>query len=72
ATFDDIAPLASGVRGRKNVLAEGSMEDGMWWAGQTQGLIHDVGTVKDVVDQIVADAEDVIARLPRLVEVSPR
>ncbi len=67
ATFDDIAELASGVRGRKNVLAEGSMEDGMWWAGQTQGLIHDIGTVQQVIDQVVADAEEIIGRLPTLV-----
>jgi NAD(P)H-dependent flavin oxidoreductase YrpB (nitropropane dioxygenase family) len=67
STFDDIAALASGVRGRKNVLAEGNVEDGMWWAGQTQGLIHDLGTVQEVVDQIIADAEEVIGRLPSLV-----
>ncbi|VXB62139.1 hypothetical protein [Aeromicrobium sp. 9AM] len=66
-TFADIAALACGMRGRKNVLGEGSMEDGMWWAGQTQGLIHDIGTVQDVVDQIIADAEEIIGRLPSLV-----
>lgn len=67
ATFEDIAELASGMRGRKNVLAEGSMEDGMWWAGQTQGLIHDIGTVQEVIDQVIADAEEIIGRLPTLV-----
>lgn len=67
ATFDDIAELASGMRGRKNVLAEGNMDDGMWWAGQTQGLIHDVGTVQEVIDQVIADAEEIIARLPTLI-----
>lgn len=67
ATFDDIAALASGARGRQNVLAEGNMEDGMWWAGQTQGLIHDVAPVKDVIDTIIADAEQIIRRLPTLV-----
>jgi NAD(P)H-dependent flavin oxidoreductase YrpB (nitropropane dioxygenase family) len=67
ATFDDIAELASGMRGRQNVLADGNMDDGMWWAGQTQGLIHDVRSVQEVVDQVIADAEDIIARLPTLV-----
>ncbi|WP_456698412.1 NAD(P)H-dependent flavin oxidoreductase [Aeromicrobium sp. P5_D10] len=66
-TFDDIAALASGARGRQNVLAEGKMDDGMWWAGQTQGLIHDVAPVKDVVETIVADAEAIIRKLPTLV-----
>ncbi|MET0928394.1 MAG: nitronate monooxygenase family protein [Aeromicrobium sp.] len=67
ATFDDIAELASGMRGRKNVLAEGHMDDGMWWAGQTQGLIHEVGTVQEVIDQVIADAEEIIGRLPTLI-----
>ncbi|MDX6233751.1 MAG: hypothetical protein QOH68_2823 [Nocardioidaceae bacterium] len=67
ATFDDIAELASGMRGRKNVLTEGSMEDGMWWAGQTQGLIHDVDSVQGVIDRVIADAEEIIGRLPSLV-----
>ncbi|MCW2800783.1 MAG: nitronate monooxygenase [Aeromicrobium sp.] len=67
ATFEDIAELASGLRGRRNVLTEGDMEDGMWWAGQTQGLIHDVGTVQEVIDQVIADAEEIIGRLPSLI-----
>ncbi|MCW2830559.1 MAG: nitronate monooxygenase, partial [Aeromicrobium sp.] len=67
ATFEDIAALASGMRGRKEVLADGKMEDGMWWAGQTQGLIHEIGSVHEVIDQIIADAEEIIGRLPSLV-----
>jgi nitronate monooxygenase len=67
ATFDDIAALASGARGRQNVLAEGNMEDGMWWAGQAQGLIHEIGTVQEVIDQVIADAEEIIGRLPSLI-----
>jgi NAD(P)H-dependent flavin oxidoreductase YrpB (nitropropane dioxygenase family) len=61
ATFDDIAELASGQRGRTAVLAEGNMEGGMWWAGQAQGLIHDVDMCEKVVSTIMAEAEDVIA-----------
>ncbi|MER6976252.1 NAD(P)H-dependent flavin oxidoreductase [Streptomyces carpinensis] len=65
ATFEDIAHLASGARGRARVLAEGDMDDGLWWAGQAQGLIDAVSTCKEVVDTIVADAEEIIAkRLP--------
>ncbi len=65
ATFDDIAELASGARARQRVLAEGEMEGGMWWAGQTQGLIHDVSSVADVVDTIIAEAEELLRdRLP--------
>lgn len=68
ATFDDVAELASGARGRANVLAEGRMEDGMWWAGQAQGLVDEVDTVAAVVDRVVADAEEIMTRrLPGLV-----
>lgn len=66
ATFDDVAHLASGVRGRSTVLTDGDMEGGMWWAGQTQGLIHDVSATHTVVATIVEDAEKVIGRLPTM------
>jgi nitronate monooxygenase len=62
ATFDDVAALASGKRGREKVLAGGDMEGGMWWAGQVQGLIHDVVSVRELVDTVVADAEEIIAK----------
>lgn len=60
ATFDDIAHLASGVRGRERVLAGGEMEGGVWWAGQSQGLIHEVLSAREVVESVVAEAEEVI------------
>ncbi|MCU1614630.1 MAG: nitronate monooxygenase [Frankiales bacterium] len=68
ATFADIAHLASGARGRENVLGRGEMENGMWWASQAQGLIHEVDSVQNVVDTIIAEAENVITeRLARTV-----
>lgn len=68
ATFDDIAHLASGERGRRAVLAEGDVDGGLWWAGQSQGLIDAVLSVQEVVDSVVTDAHQVIAeRLPALV-----
>src|SRR5690606_35997010 len=36
ATFADVAHLASGARGRKEVLAGGDVDGGMWWASQAQ------------------------------------
>lgn len=56
AVFDDVAELASGVRGRARVLGAGDVEDGLWWAGQAQGLIHDIPTVAELVDRIVDEA----------------
>lgn len=60
ATFADIAELASGKRGRSEVLQQGHMDDGLWWAGQIQGMIEDIPTCADLVARIVAEAETVI------------
>ncbi|MBR0838521.1 nitronate monooxygenase [Bradyrhizobium manausense] len=54
--FDDVRPLVSGARGRV-VLETGDLDAGLIWAGQVQGLIHDVPSCKDLVERIVADAK---------------
>ncbi|WP_030220737.1 NAD(P)H-dependent flavin oxidoreductase [Streptomyces bikiniensis] len=66
AVFEDVAELASGVRGRTRVLQEGHMDDGLWWAGQAQGLIESVATCDEIVSGIVGDAEKIIGRLAEL------
>ncbi|MCT7352817.1 nitronate monooxygenase [Streptomyces sp. 15-116A] len=66
AVFEDVAELASGVRGRTRVLEQGHMDDGLWWAGQAQGLIESVATCDEIVSGIVADAEKIIGRLADL------
>ena len=48
-TFADVAHLASGERGRREVLRGGDMDAGMWWAGQSQGLIADVPTCAELI-----------------------
>ncbi len=63
AVFEDVAELASGLRGRTRVLQEGHMDDGLWWAGQAQGLIESVATCDEIVSGIVADAEKIFGRL---------
>ncbi|TYL45695.1 nitronate monooxygenase [Nocardioides sp. BGMRC 2183] len=60
ATFADVAHLASGARGRERVLRDGEVEDGMWWAGQAQGLIDSVESCADVVSAIMSEAEQII------------
>jgi NAD(P)H-dependent flavin oxidoreductase YrpB (nitropropane dioxygenase family) len=67
-TFEDIAALASGARGRENVLRDGDVNGGLWWAGQTQGLIDDVPTCQELVDRMMAEAVDLMAQgLPALI-----
>ena len=59
--------LVSGARGRANVLKGGDIDGGIWSAGQSQGLIHDIPTCKELVARIMKEAEDIIhARLDRM------
>ncbi|MCC7366158.1 MAG: nitronate monooxygenase [Dehalococcoidia bacterium] len=62
STFADIAALASGARGRANVMESGDVDGGIWSAGMAQGLIHDIPTTKDLVAKIVSDAKEIIER----------
>lgn len=65
-TFPDVRDLVSGARGRK-VFEDGDVEAGIWSVGLAQGLIDDIPTVGEVVDRIVAEAEELISRrLPSL------
>ncbi len=59
AKFEDVAKLVSGAAG-KEVLKNGDLSGGMFWAGMIQGLIHDIPTVQDLMDSIMADAEAII------------
>lgn len=59
AKFEDVRHLVTGARGREG-LESGETDAGVWSAGMIQGLIHDVPTVKELVDRIVAEAEDLI------------
>jgi nitronate monooxygenase len=43
------------------------MEGGMWWASQAQGLIHDVPGCAELVATIIAEAEEIVTRLQKLV-----
>jgi len=63
--FEDIAHLASGVRGREQVYGNGDIEGGLWWASQAQGLIDNVASCRTVVDTIISEAREIIvSKLP--------
>jgi len=64
ATFEDVAHLVRGAQGRV-LLETGDLDAGLVWAGQVQGLIHDVPSVAELIGRIVREASDIIrARLP--------
>lgn len=60
STFEDIAHLAAGERGRREVLGGGDVDGGLWTAGQTQGLIHDVPTCAELIQGMMEDAADIV------------
>ncbi len=59
ATFADVAPLVRGVRGRE-CSRPATWTPGLVWAGQVQGLIHDIPTCRELIERIVGEAEAII------------
>jgi NAD(P)H-dependent flavin oxidoreductase YrpB (nitropropane dioxygenase family) len=60
AVFEDIRPYVSGALGRQ-ALESGDLDAGLVWAGQIQGLIHDIPSCKELIDRIVGEAAEIIA-----------
>ena len=59
-TFADIAPEVAGVY--PAIMRDGDMAAGGWSCGMVAGLIHDIPTVKDLIDRIMAEAEAILRR----------
>ena len=63
--FEDIAAEVAGVYPR--VMLEGAMDTGAWSCGMVAGLVHDIPTVRELIDRIMQEADDLIrARLSGL------
>jgi NAD(P)H-dependent flavin oxidoreductase YrpB (nitropropane dioxygenase family) len=60
AVFADIQPYVAGAVGRE-LLQSGDLDKGIFWAGMVQGLIHDVPTVKELIDRIISEAEAIVS-----------
>ena len=58
--FEDIMDAVAGVYPK--VMIDGDMEAGAWSCGMVAGLIHDIPTCKELIDRIMAEAEDIIGR----------
>ncbi|MCC8977689.1 NAD(P)H-dependent flavin oxidoreductase [Bradyrhizobium acaciae] len=66
AKFEDVRELVAGARG-KMVYATGDADEGIWSAGQVQGLIHDIPSCAELISRIVGEAEAIIhERLERM------
>lgn len=58
--FEDIFAEVAGVYPK--IMQEGTMDAGAWSCGMVAGLIHDIPTVKELVDRIMAEAESIIRK----------
>jgi len=56
--FEDIIDEVGGVYPR--VMQEGKMDIGAWSCGMVAGLVYDIPTVRELVDRIMAEAEEII------------
>ncbi|QHJ00464.1 nitronate monooxygenase [Xylophilus rhododendri] len=57
-SFADILPEVAGVYPR--IMQGGEMDAGIWSCGMVAGLIHDVPTVRQLMDRIMAEAHALI------------
>ena len=57
--IQDVMHLVSGKRGRQ-AEKDNDADGGIWTASQAMGLIHTIPTCQQVIDHIVAEAEDCI------------
>ena len=63
--FNDIAEELVGVYPR--VMQQGELDAGGWSCGMVAGLVHDIPTVKELIDRIMREADELIhQRLSRL------
>ena len=60
-TINDILPEVAGVYPK--IMQEGAMDEGAWSCGMVAGLIHDIPTCKELIERIMREAEEIIARM---------
>jgi nitronate monooxygenase len=65
AKTEEILPLISGDKVRA-AYETGETSNAIITAGQTVGLIHDIPSVKEIIDRIILEAENIIKRLNRI------
>jgi nitronate monooxygenase len=58
--FEDIIAQVGGVYTK--IMKEGDMDAGAFSCGMVAGLIHDIPTVKELIDRIMREADEIISR----------
>lgn len=58
--IEDIHDQVAGVYPK--IMLDGEMDAGAWSCGMVVGLIHDIPTVKELIDRIMSEAEQIIRK----------
>ncbi len=58
--FEDIIEEVAGIYPK--VMRDGDMDAGAWSCGMVAGLIYDIPTCKELIDRIMAEAEEIILK----------
>ncbi|MBV7265297.1 NAD(P)H-dependent flavin oxidoreductase [Erythrobacter ani] len=60
-TIQDILPEVAGVY--PSIMMEGNMDKGAWSCGMVAGLINDIPTCQELIDNIMSQAEEILGRM---------
>jgi nitronate monooxygenase len=65
APLEELLPFISGERSKQSYIS-GDVNDGVFACGQAVGLIHDIPSVKELIDGIINDARLINQRLHKM------
>ena len=56
--FEDVIDEVAGIYPK--IMAKGDMDAGAWSCGMVAGLVYDIPSVKELIDRIMSEAEEII------------
>ena len=62
AKLEELFPMIEGARGKRSYIS-GDTNDSILYCGQVAGLIHEIPSVKEIIDNIISEAKLVGQRL---------
>ena len=69
ATIEELRLIISGSKGQK-MIEQGIVDEGIMSLGQCIGLINDIPTVKEIIDNIISEADQIVNE--RLVKIAKK
>lgn len=68
--FQDVMRLMAGAKGRE-AYATGDVDAGIWSAGQSMGLIHDIPTCQDLITRLEKETIEILQSTQKLIVSQP-